>query len=274
MIESGECTLQFAPSMIMEWIEGARDDTRGKEFAGFYCRAHNPIVEVNDALFYTIELVEETRRHYPGLAVQKVPKTNRLGEVLPEFLDLMRLLPKEEVKGDIGSAAPAPGDRKAIENWFHGCGKFCRLHPDRAHSRVTGWDEGVAETSRHYNQGNLRGVSQKAKMRWAYEQCFLRQILCAAAPEVDQKRLAQQFDFSRCEGCSLFLEAHWRYAKSRSTADPDPNDSDDWAQVPSISISDYALIERKLADFLCTGTPSAKHRIFYDPAAFVRALSV
>ncbi|HEY2589778.1 MAG TPA: hypothetical protein VGI81_28805 [Tepidisphaeraceae bacterium] len=271
-VTGGRVQLLFNPSCCLEWVEGAEDPRQWQELSEFFETA--PLVkELEQTVVYLVELIEETRRHFPALSLPKVPLVRHVAEITPELIALAQHHLEMEWARDL-KPLKSPGSRAGVKLSVDRSAEFADRNRKIIMERVEGWRAAILATRKGFRCHGAKNMTQAAKMEWANRAQRLSGLLTASDPGVDQRRLGELIDFERLPACSLYLNALWRYAKAMSEQGPEDNDVDDWLQVPAIAYAHYSLVERRLANHLVTGTPSIRSRLFSDPVEFASALGL
>lgn len=270
-IIQGHVQVLFNASQPLDWTEGPNADRNLEEFCEFYETALHPAMEVDSLLAFTLELIEETRRHFPEMSSPHVPIVRPILELSQPLIDLAQHHPKL-VCWRTMTPTPELDFSERLRRRVLSAGGFSKDNPDAMRERIDGWKDSAIATRNHFRDVGARGMTQEAKVEWANRAQFLDAVLSSSDPWIDQKELALILDFNRCRACSCFLNAFWRYAKGLSQAGPAHNDSDDWGQIPAIAYADYSLIERTLRNHVVAGTPSLDSRVFHEPESFAQAV--
>lgn len=277
-VTQGHVRLLFSSPSCFEWVEGQEDSTQWPELVEFFETSYLEGLEVDAGLAYTIELIEETRRHFNKLSLPRVNIVRPILEMSPEFVSLVKHHP---AWNSMREAQPfkSPGWKIGLRNSAFGSARFSRTHSASMQERKNGWRDAVMATRKTFLEGKSKWMLPSAKIEWANRAHFLAEILSSSDPWIDQTRLADLINFDNCPACSLYLNALWLYAKNLPDKGPNDNDADDWLQVPAIAYADFSLVEKKLRNHLVShlpkgmqGTPQLATRIFSDPVKFAERL--
>lgn len=272
-LRSGDFIALFYEPLSYEWIQ-VNSIERALEIAAVLDRAMCVRNLLPDPVLFQVEAMNAAKIVEPGLDYPGFDVIRDLGfdaEIVEWFT---RVWPDtSEHPTTVPVVVPGDVTEPSVSAIVRGLQPVIDGGRDLWKEALEGSRVALAQTRDTQRRLGRKGPCPESfKRHWLRTALGLDEILLRSGPGFDPKEIIAHIDLSACPAIDLKVDAYWQYARANEEAQE--NDTIDLTLLAPIPYAAYALIEKRLAEFVRqAGQGGLGERVFKDPVELIRAAS-